>query len=158
MLRTGLTIALFTVSALGQQLSAQDSPPPEEGMRVRIWHRCVPTCQKATGTVLELSADSLWVELDRTQVTGVIPIASVQVVEVLGRRASGTWVGTGIGLLIGVFGGALVGQAIDPPNPQQQLNYRGGTNGMVVGALIGAVIGAASGAGAGAKRWIWIPR
>ena len=156
MLRTGLTIVLFTVSTLGQQLSAQDSLTPEEGMRVRIWHRCAPTCLKTTGTVLELSADSLWVQLDRIQVTGVIPMTSVQVVELLDRRPSGAWVGTGIGLLIGMFGGALVGQAIDPPNPQRRLNYGGGTNGMVVGALIGAVIGAAS--GAKTERRVWIPR
>ena len=156
MLRTGLTIALFTLSTLGQQLSAQDSLPPEEGMRVRIWYRCAPTCQRATGTVLELSADSLWVKLEPTQVTGVISVANVHVVEVFDGRPSGAWVGTGIGLIIGMFGGAWIGQTIEPLTPQRRLNNGGGTNGMVVGALIGAVIGAAS--GAKAERWVWIPR
>ena len=156
MLRTGFIVVLFSVSPLGQQLSAQDSPRPEEGMLVRVWHRCAPTCQKTTGTVLELSADSLWVQLDRTRVTGVIPVASVEVVELLDRRPSDAWVGTGIGLLIGMFGGAWVGQAIEPPPSQRRLSYGGGTNGMVVGGLIGAVIGAAS--GAKAERRVWIPR
>ena len=156
MFRTGLTIALFTVSTVGQQLSAQDSLPPEEGMRVRIWYRCAPTCQKATGTVLKLSADSLWVILEPTQVTGVISLARLQLVEVFDRGPSGAWVGTGIGLMIGMFGGAWVGQAIEPPTAQRRLSYGGGTDGMVVGALIGAVIGAAS--GARTKRRVWITR
>ena len=158
MLRTGLMVALFSVSSLGQQLSAQDSPRPEEGMRVRVWHRCEPTCEKTTGTLRELTEESVWVEIDPTTVTVVIPIAGVQVVEVLDGRPSGAWVGTGIGLLIGMFGGAWVGQAIEPPTPQRRLSYGGGPEGMVVGALLGAVIGAASGAGAGYERWIWIPR
>ncbi len=156
MLRTGFAIALFAVSTLGRQLSAQDSLPPEEGMRVRIWYRCAPTCQKATGTVLKLSADSLWVILEPTQVTGVISVANVQVVEVFDRRPSGAWIGTGIGLMIGMFGGAWVGQAIEPPTTQRRPSYGGGANGMVVGALIGAVIGAAS--GAKAERRFWTPR
>ena len=156
MLRTGFMVVLFSASTLGQQLSAQGSALPEEGMRVRVWHGCAPTCQKTTGTMLELSADSVWVDVDPTHTTFVIPIASVRVVEVLDHRPSGAWVGTGIGLLIGMFGGAWVGQAIEPPTSQRRLSYGGGTNGMVVGGLIGAVIGAAS--GAKAERRVWIPR
>jgi hypothetical protein len=96
--------------------------------------------EQVRGQVQFLRPDTLLLSL-KGQETGpvTVPLESVKSIEV--ARGNSQLIGTYFGLLIGIAGGAAVGNALVPDDSGQLLLILGGVAGAAVGGFIGYQLG-----------------
>ena len=157
---THLAVAAFLLPA--QALSAQEPPFVQPGARVKmlacvvelspVYGDSTSVCRRNEGTVERSTRDSVELILDDRSTRLVLPLASVQELEVrrrLGRSGKGAAIGATIGgVLLGASRGpvaGVVGAGLGALLGSSPSARKGAVIGFLVGALSGSVLGAASG-------------
>jgi MFS family permease len=146
-----LTFLLFlTLLMLPHSGLAQSDPLGLTGKRVRLTSPELGA-RKQTGTVVEVRSDTLLFTADNQSTSAFVRAGSLTGLEVSRGRRSHVAAGLGIGLLVGVLGGAAIAGATDTSNNEE--------SGLAVlaGGLVGAGVGLAAGAVLGSlihtDRW-----
>lgn len=134
-----VAIALATLPAL--RLATQE-PLLTPGTRVRIAAPSVAPAQ-LIGTVRASDKDTLVVDVADRMSPVIIPVASVETIELSRGRHAHTWQGVGVGFLVGGVVGAALGASCEGdflcPGPAGGALVLG-VVAMLPGALVGALI------------------
>ncbi len=137
-------VFLLPVTNFAAEAQQNDATLP----RVRVTYGCDTDCQRVTGNVLVFTTDSMVLRVDGRRGDLGIALASVSRYELdRGPQRDRTGTMAGIGIVIGIFGGGIMGFLID--RPETGGCDPSGTTCNAGGALIGAGLGLAIGAGGG---------
>lgn len=147
--KTGLAIGV-ALAGLSTVLPAQGYDlEPGVKIRVSIYRASSPT-PVSRGILLTQTADSLYLVGDHAD-TVAFSLGPGMKIEAVSGRQGHTWLGVGIGSLVGAFAGCAVERAVDD-------QVAGCPRGLLVGLPAGALIGALIGSKIKSDRWTVVPR
>lgn len=158
------SIVGLLVMTHGADLSAQLVRTVSPGARVRVTAPALAS-KKLVGTVQKLDADTLTLNVKGWRTPLLIPLRSLDCLEMSRERKSRFLQGLGAGVLVGI-GAGLVGygyglqQAEDPDNPTSEEEAGAGQIGILAGLAVGlpaALIGGVIGAMLNIEKWDKIP-
>jgi hypothetical protein len=154
-MRRQLSVLLAVAFLIPQAVSGQNLAP---GSRVRVTH---PGEGTRTGTVVELSADTLEVHFDGRSIPAHLPIDQVSRLDVSRGKHTRVLARSGIGFMVGAAVGAGVGAvseaACEPGNGQICL---GAGAGALIGGIFFGAVGGIVGLVAGvvpSEQWERVP-